>query len=234
MGECGLDVEGPKELALARGTVEVDISATDREATPPGFYLCECKHWKTNVPKAIVHAFRTVMGDSGANLGMIISSQGFQSGAHEAAKNANIKLLSWEEFQGLFAERWFRNYMAPSVRQELDPLMEYTEPINSRIFRKADALAEDARQQFKVLRAKYFVPTFGLLPLWLAIPPYSDRPVPPQLPLRSALTRDGLPQVDVLPGDVLDSTALRPVLDGLVSYAQSAIAEFDEVFGERA
>jgi hypothetical protein len=37
-----------------------------------------------------------------------------------------------------------------------------------------------------------------------------------------------------VPDDVLDATALRPFMDTLLEYSRRAIAEFDEVFGERA
>jgi hypothetical protein len=59
------------------------------------------------VPKTVVHAFRTDMDEIGAHVGFIISAKGFQSGALEAARNTNIELLSWDEFQERFFARWF-------------------------------------------------------------------------------------------------------------------------------
>jgi restriction system protein len=37
-----------------------------------------------------------------------------------------------------------------------------------------------------------------------------------------------------LPDDVLDATALRPMMEAMIYHSQLAIAEFDKVFGERA
>jgi len=53
------------------------------------------------------HAFRTVVNDIGANLGYVISDSGFQSGARDAAANANIRLMTWKEFQAELFDRWF-------------------------------------------------------------------------------------------------------------------------------
>jgi hypothetical protein len=44
--------------------------------------------------------------DFGAHHGLIISKNNFQSGAREATKNTNIKLLTWYEFLNLFEKRW--------------------------------------------------------------------------------------------------------------------------------
>jgi hypothetical protein len=38
----------------------------------------------------------------------------------------------------------------------------------------------------------------------------------------------------MIPDDVLDATALRPLLEASMKHSLLAIAEFDAVFGERA
>src|SRR4051812_13753237 len=91
--ECGLTAEVEKAVKLARGDVNVDVYGLDTNQTPKTVCLCECKNWSTAVPKDVVHGFRTVMGDFGANLGYVISSGGFQKGAPEAAEFTNIKLV---------------------------------------------------------------------------------------------------------------------------------------------
>ncbi len=58
------------------------------------------------MPKTVVHAFRTVVTDDGANIGFMISRSGFQKGAYEAAEKSNVHLVDWYEFQALFLERW--------------------------------------------------------------------------------------------------------------------------------
>ena len=45
--ECGLVAEVGRSLGLARGTVEIDVYATDPATTPRAMYLCECKRWRS-------------------------------------------------------------------------------------------------------------------------------------------------------------------------------------------
>jgi restriction system protein len=72
---CQCEVE--QNINTARGKVCVDIHVTDFVSSPPLIYLCECKSWKTKVPKSVVHSFRSIVHDSGANRGYIISKAGF-------------------------------------------------------------------------------------------------------------------------------------------------------------
>lgn len=94
-------------IRTARGESEIDIYVEDPVAHPPLVYLVECKHWKNRVPKSVVHSFRTIVSDSGANCGYLISRVGFQSGAYEAAANSPVQLLSFQEFQETLCDRWF-------------------------------------------------------------------------------------------------------------------------------
>lgn len=227
--ECGFETEVEKRINTVRGTVDIDVFAEDLSQKPSVIYLCECKHWQSTVPKSVVHAFRTVVSDFGANWGFIISSAGFQSGAYNAAEHSNVRLLTWEEFQELFVDRWFERYMAPRLVEEADPLVEYTEPINSRIFRKADALSAEAQEQFKALREEYWQLASLALPMY-APGIHGQRP---QLPLCKTPT-ERLLVGDSIPADVLEATTLREFLELYLRHVQKGIAAFDEVFGERA
>lgn len=235
--ECGYEVEVQKEVPLARGVANIDVYAVDH-TSPPNIFAFECKHWKTPATKTVVHAFRTVVGDSGANTGFIVSSAGFQKGAIDAAAYSNVRLLDWTEIQEMFVERWFMQYMAPRLEEEGDPLHEYTEPINTRIFRKADVLPPERREEFKALREKYLLlgaSNILFVPVALnVLLPEGVSPVP-DLPLRESESRpNGKELVGHLPDDVLDATALRPLMNTLIAQYRNAIAEFDRVFGERA
>ena len=228
--EAGLEVEIDTAVELVRGQASVDVFARDGSSDPRITYLVECKHWKSAVPQGVVHAFRTIVADSGANQGFIVSSGGFQSGAYAAAEKSNVDLLSWEEFQELFAERWYHLHAVPSLRRELDPLVEYTEPINSRIFRKADALPEEGRKEFIRLRGEH-LQLGSVFMIAYFPPPGRSKPVSPPLPLSEAFAE----QPDVrLPDDLLEARTLREFVDRLVAHAREAIRQFDEVFGERA
>jgi hypothetical protein len=126
---------------LPVATVKVDVLAGDPSATPPATYICEFKHWQSAVSQDVIHAFRTVVADAGAHRGFVVSSNGFGSGAYEAAEHSNVDLVTWQEFQRLFVDRWSHTFMAPSLLKEGNALHEYTEPINSRIACKASALS---------------------------------------------------------------------------------------------
>jgi hypothetical protein len=131
----------------------------------------------------VVHAFRTVVGDFGANWGFIISSAGFLSGAYEAARNTNVRLVDWDEFQELFVDRWIKIYMMDQLQQEADPLVDYAEPINTRVFRKADSLSPEAQQRFGELRDRHADIAFFALHQYLH---YPDRAKRLELPLKQA------------------------------------------------
>jgi restriction system protein len=236
--EVSLRVEQKKLLATARGTVEIDVYAEDESIKPAVTTLVECKYWKRPVPQTVVHAFRTVVADSGANVGLIVSLSGFQAGAESAASLSNIHLVDWYIFQSLFVERWYGNYMGIRAQDAIDPLFEYTEPINSRIFRKADALPESQRAEFVRLRKKHSLAPTVLMYIFLSakdpIPFLSGQNGPPTLPLRAALSNRNPEIQEQIPASILDATSLRGLLNAVVEYSIAATSEFDEVFGERA
>lgn len=89
-----------------RSRSQIDVVVKDPTLSPPALYLCECKYWARAVPKCVVQQLRTVVADSGANLGIIISKKGFQKGARDEVKSTNIRLYSWQDFQAAFEERW--------------------------------------------------------------------------------------------------------------------------------
>jgi len=229
LSESGFDAHTDCEISLARGTVSVDVLARDPSATPPATYVCECKNWQSAVPKNVVHGFRMVVIEAGAHRGFVISSGGFQSGAYEAAEHSNVDLVNWSEFQHFFVERWFHAFMAPTLLKEGDALHEYTEPINSRIARKASALPANLREQFEQLRHLYAIPSFVLLMLWYD--PFARKSKVPVLPLRSSL---GARAPTGLTPDILDAPALRPLMSVVSRFYRQVTAEFDEVFGGRA
>lgn len=236
--ECGYEVDSPKTVDLARGSVEVDVWV-DEGSSPPNIMIFECKHWKDPVNKNVVHGFRTVVGDSGANCGFIVSLGDFQKGAVEAAAYSNVRLLNWDSFQQMFVHRWFRSFMVPRLTDEAVALIEYTEPINSRVDRKATALTQGRREQFMALQRQYQPLSYASI-LYRTTSFFSSlSPLPrdwvPSLPLIDS-PGPHAPEalVGLMPADVQDATALRPLMEALIAHYRQATAEFDEVFGERA
>lgn len=124
MCQAGYNAISPCKIDTVRGSVEIDVLI---ESPDPliGKIVCECKYWKSRVSQEKVHAFQTVVHNSGASLGLLISKEGFQSGAFEAAKLSNVKLLTWEEFIGLICDKWITN-MLRKVKKQVIPLREYT------------------------------------------------------------------------------------------------------------
>jgi Restriction endonuclease len=122
--EIGCRVEIGKTIANVRGAKEVDVCVHDNASVPSALYLCECKHWQRAVPQEVVHSFRTVLLDTGAHRGFIISSSSFQKGAYEAAQNTNIDLVSFEALQAIFFDRW-REAMAERFMPYADRLFPY-------------------------------------------------------------------------------------------------------------
>jgi hypothetical protein len=121
-----MDFETDRNVSIqtVRNKVNVDVVAIDKGSKPQTIIYAECKDWTANVNQNVVHAFRTVVQDAGAHIGIIISSSAFQSGALDAAKNSNILLMSWTQFQEYFYDRWFDTMLA-KVCEYADPVNEY-------------------------------------------------------------------------------------------------------------
>lgn len=104
--ECGCEVSVGITVELVRGAKEIDVYVRDGLTAPPSQYLCECKFWSRAIPQEVIHSFRTVVADYGANRGYIISRVGFQAGAYEAVRNTNIDLVTFQELEAIFFPRW--------------------------------------------------------------------------------------------------------------------------------
>src|SRR5262249_45086318 len=148
---------------------------------------------------------------------------------------SNLKLVDWDGFQALYAERWFHEYGAKRGLESLDPLVEYTEPINSRISRKAGLLPDAARETFKRLRAEHAVPAMTLALVFFGLPNVtnvtSGTSLPP-LPMRPEVAT--VDDSRYFPDAILDATSLRGFLNAVIAYANAAVARFDAIFGSRA
>lgn len=156
LSDVGYECEVEKDIQTARETINIDVYATRKKATPQVEILCECKHWSNRVPKTVVHAFRTAVSDFGANLGMIISKAGFQSGSYEAAKNTNILLLNWTEFQDYFKFEWIKSKQF-LVAKKTKPLYDYVSAGFLVFFKKEyNGLTVQERAVFDDLNRKYF------------------------------------------------------------------------------
>src|SRR4051794_9979048 len=108
--QCRFKVEVGKRMQSVRGHVEIDVYAEEIVQGRKYTVVCECKNWKADIPQTVVHAFRTVVADIGANVGFLITTSRFQSGAFAASGMTNIKLLDWPGFQNEFEETWYSKH----------------------------------------------------------------------------------------------------------------------------
>lgn len=218
--ECGFNVEVEKKIQSARGAVELDVYAEEMVRGRKYAIACECKYWKSRIPQNVVHGFRTVVQEIGANIGYIVSMEGFQSGAVAAGDLTNLKLVTWQEFQDLFEESWFEEYFTKQIDERLDGLMTYAEPFLPAWFEK---MSDKDQSTYFSLKEKYDL--FGVI--MQSLGPYSrlfrKEPIP-KLPLRTRLKPD--PILKTIPDHILDETAYREFLDASVSYGEAALAEF--------
>jgi hypothetical protein len=152
--DIGFNVEVEKNIKLARGIVNVDVFAERKYLSSKEIHIAECKYWTEAVPKHVVHSVRTILNDSGANSGYIISKNGFQKGSYDAAQYSNLNLLTFNEFQTEFRTRWIDN-----VIDELEnvgyPLRKYTDPMESYFWKHIDSLSPTEKEEFNRLAIHY-------------------------------------------------------------------------------
>ena len=126
--ECGFETEVSKVVDLVRGKKEIDVYTQDINSEYKPIILVECKFWNTPISQETIHSFRTVVSDFGANMGFIVSKKGFQSGSYEAAKNTNIRLVSLQDLESKYYDKWkqgmVKKYMMYADR--LFPYWDYT------------------------------------------------------------------------------------------------------------
>ncbi len=87
---------------------EIDLSYTFRVAHVDYLTAIECKCWNHPVGRDIVSAFKAVTDDIKAHKGIIVTTQGFQSGALDAAGAYGIALMKVSTEGKIFVLKHFR------------------------------------------------------------------------------------------------------------------------------
>jgi len=155
LNEAGYKAENSKTIDTVRGSVNVDVYATSENELINQF-ICECKYWNTPVPKEKIHAFRTVVHDSGCMVGIFISKNGFQSGAIEAAYCSNVLLKTWDEFLKLIENQWVMNQIK-KVQMIARPLSVYTDLLDVPLY---NLIEEEKNEYTKITEEcleEYFI-----------------------------------------------------------------------------
>lgn len=148
LNEAGYESESPKTIKTVRGDVEVDVFSVSNDELIKQF-ICECKFWNMPVSKEKIHAFRTVVHDSGSMVGIFISKNGYQSGAYEAAYCSNVLLKDWNGFIELIERKWLKRQCF-KMHQLIHPLSVYTDPLDVPL----DALSDDELHKYKQINKK--------------------------------------------------------------------------------
>lgn len=219
LGECGMTAERGVTLTLPRDKVTVDVLAEEVVNGITDRTICQCKNWQTRVPKSEVHSFRTVMQETGANRGLIISRRGFQSGAVRSAQATNIELMTFTEFQEKYFKKWIDARLKAveaavdrfHSHYELGGLVPGSEPF------KGDAV----RTPYNAVWKKYLFAAEMLSPF----SPYLSGPLP-TLPFDvSKLEQAGV----AVPDDIKTARGYREFLELLTRYAVDGRAELRAV-----
>jgi len=93
----GLDAETDVTLQGVRTSHDVDVLVKSHHVGFDVTWIVECKHWNSKVTKLHVLALREIVSDTGADRGIILAENGFQSGAIEAANLTNVHVTSLAE-----------------------------------------------------------------------------------------------------------------------------------------
>lgn len=165
LNEIGLAAETEVSINTPRGTVTVDVFAVDNSSVDKIQYIIECKNWSSAIPQTVVHSFTTVMNETGANIGFIISKYGLQSGAIQYTESTNIKGITYKDLQKRYFHIWWQKHFCSTIANAAEYAHQYVEAFNPYRQRFLDDLQPEGLRQFKALQARYaeFVNT-----MWLA------------------------------------------------------------------
>ena len=148
----GLYAEVEAKVETPRGSVNVDVLAIDPRSVDKIRYIVECKNWASPVPQTVVHSFTTVMHETGANIGFIISKYGLQYGAKQYTQNTNITGMTYLDFQQRYFEAWWKRYFCPLIGDAADKVLLYTEEFNHQRDQAYDNLTPHNKEKFDKLR----------------------------------------------------------------------------------
>ncbi|WP_282046655.1 restriction endonuclease [Roseibium album] len=220
--ECGMESTRTVNLKLPRGSVDVDVVAKETNDGIQNLIICECKNWRTNVPRDIVHAFRTVMNEIGANRGYIISRVGFQAGAYEAAEATNISLVTFQEFQEHYFTKWYKTRVW-QIERNISNFNVYYEPLGRPGY--GHLATDEERAAYDAVWEKY---AYAGLIMW-KFSPYGamfGELEAPELPLSyDKIEKMGF----AIPADIKDLTGYRELLERLEVIAEEGLVELRKV-----
>jgi hypothetical protein len=121
LGELGFSAEVNASLTEANGAVHaIDVVARRTVASVDLLWIVECKCWNKPVPIEKVLALRALVGDLGADRGLLMSESGFQSGAIRTASQKNITLTSLDDLRANAADEILAARVAVAEKSLMD------------------------------------------------------------------------------------------------------------------
>ena len=227
----GLSAEVEVDLITPRGSVNVDVLAIDERSLDKIKYIVECKNWSSSIPQSVVHSFTTVMQETGANVGFIISKNGLQSGAKEYTKNTNIVGLTYLEFQQRYFDAWWKRYFCPRIGDAADRVLQYTEEFNGHRDREFNNLPQDKKEVFEQLRSQYAVHSMTLSMFnLLAISPSFNTGKLLDVPSDLESFKENV-LAQITPGVEWHCNTFRGLLDIILQFLGDVEKEFNSLFG---
>jgi restriction system protein len=228
--EIGFEVETEKVVDTPRGRIEVDVFAIDHSGSDGIVYIVECKNWQKSVNQEVVHAFTTVMHETGANVGLIVSRTGLQAGATGYTQSTNIRGMTYGEFQAKYFPMWFERFFASTLDNAADDLLQYVELFNSRRDREVATLTESNRERFETLKNRFS--GFGLAMAFFRLCEFNKVLGMPDIPFVDDIERIKKYVQDSPDGNVrVNSTYFRDALIELLATVGKITNEFNEIFG---
>lgn len=226
LNEVGLSAQEGVVLQTPRGSVEVDVFAIDERSIDKIQYIVECKCWSAAIPQHVVHSFSTVMQETGANIGFIVSKKGLQSGAERYTTNTSILGITFEGIQRRYFDSWWKNHFCNIVANKAEKVCFYTEPFNIRRDEALTALSFEQIAAFKNIQRNYSA--FSML-MWHAdlinLAPHFGHSVP-------ASIQDYKEKILSLGGHLyFESIYWRDLLDEICRFLKHIEGQLHQIFG---
>jgi restriction system protein len=102
--ELGMNASTDVTVEGVRTSHDVDVLVTFQHGGLDLKWVVECKEWKSSVSKVHVLALRQIVEDVGADRGILLAENGFQSGAIEATARSNVSVTSISDLRDTAAE----------------------------------------------------------------------------------------------------------------------------------
>jgi hypothetical protein len=221
LNECGMRAKRKTELRLPSGPVVVDVLADEKVHGINHRIICECKNWRTNIPKEVVRAFRTIIHDAGAHHGYVISREDFQAEAFEAAQTTNIELVNFSQFQTIYFDKWIQSRWW-TIENEASNFNAYYE-----LRRPGYHLLTDDKQRaaYDAIWNKYLFVSLALAPFFSYFRMAEKGPLP-SIPFDFfELEKRG----SIVPSDIRAATGYREFLELLIHYAKAGLRQLRHV-----